>query len=62
MVTLGRVFFCSLAGYALARVKYRGRDALFTAVLAVMAVPGIVLLIPKFLVFNYLGIYNTYPP
>jgi len=60
-VTLGRVFLDSLAGYSLARLKYRGRDAVFTAVLAVMAVPGIVLLIPKFLVINYLGIYNTYP-
>ncbi|MGL5809005.1 MAG: carbohydrate ABC transporter permease [Nocardioides sp.] len=61
MVTLGRVLFCSMAGYALARLRFRGRGALFTAVLAVMAVPGIVLLIPKFLVLNYLGIYNTYP-
>ena len=60
-VTVGRVFLDSLAGYALARLKFRGRDAVFTAVLAVMAVPGIVLLIPKFLVLNYLGIYNTYP-
>jgi len=60
-VTLGRVFLDSLAGYSLARLKYRGRDALFTAILAVMAVPGVVLLIPKFLVLNYLGIYNTYP-
>ncbi len=60
-VTLGRVFLDSLAGYSLARLKYRGRDAVFTAVLAVMAVPGIVLLIPKFLVLNYLGMYNTYP-
>lgn len=60
-VTLGRVFFNSLAGYALARLKFKGRQALFTAILAVMAVPGIVLLIPKFLVINYLGIYNTYP-
>jgi len=60
-VTLGRVFLDSLAGYSLARLKYRGRDAVFTAILAVMAVPGIVLLIPKFLVLNYLGIYNTYP-
>ena len=60
-VTLGRVFVDSLAGYSLARLKYRGRDAVFTAVLAVLAVPGIVLLIPKFLVLNYLGIYNTYP-
>lgn len=61
LVTLGRVFFDSLAGYALARLRFRGRDALFTAVLAVLAVPGIVLLIPKFLVINYLGIYNSYP-
>jgi multiple sugar transport system permease protein len=59
-VTLGRVFFDSLAGYALARLRFGGRDAIFTAVLAVLAVPGIVLLIPKFLVLNYLGIYNTY--
>ncbi|MBO0594394.1 carbohydrate ABC transporter permease [Nesterenkonia sp. E16_7] len=60
-VTLGRVFFCSLAGYALARLKFTGRIALFTGLLAVMAVPGIVLLIPKFLILNYVGIYNTYP-
>jgi multiple sugar transport system permease protein len=60
-VTIGRVFFCSLAGYALARLKFHGRAALFTGLLAIMAVPGIVLLIPKFLVLNYLGIYNTYP-
>lgn len=61
LVTAGRVFLCSLAGYALARIKFRGRGAVFTAILAVMAVPGVVLLIPKFLVLNYLGIYNTYP-
>lgn len=60
-VTVGRVFLDSLAGYALARLRFRGRQAVFTAVLAVLAVPGIVLLIPKFLVLNYLGIYNTYP-
>jgi multiple sugar transport system permease protein len=59
-VTAGRVFFCSLAGYSLARLKYRGRDAVFTAILAIMAVPGVVLLIPKFLILNSLGIYNTY--
>lgn len=61
LVTAGRVFLCSLAGYALARIKFRGRGAVFTALLAVMAVPGVVLLIPKFLVLNYLGIYNAWP-
>ncbi len=60
-VTAGRVFFDSLAGYALARLRFRGRAGLFNAIIAVMAVPGIVLLIPKFLVLNYLNIYNTYP-
>jgi multiple sugar transport system permease protein len=60
-VTVGRVFLDSLAGYALARIKFRGRQAIFTAVLAVMAVPGVILLIPKFLVLKQLGIYDTYP-
>jgi multiple sugar transport system permease protein len=60
VVTIGRVFLDSLAGYALARLRFRGRGAIFAAVVAVMAVPGVVLLIPKFLVLNQLGIYNTY--
>ena len=59
-VTAGRVFFDSLAGYALSRLQFRGRAALFSAVLAVMAVPGVVLLIPKFLVLKQLGLYDQY--
>ncbi len=60
-VTAGRILFDSMAGYALARVRFRGRGAMFAAVIAVMAVPGVVLLIPKFLVIRTLGIYDTYP-
>ena len=59
-VTLGRVFINSLAGYALARLQFRGRGLVFALVIAVMAVPGVVLLIPKFLVLNQIGIYNSY--
>jgi multiple sugar transport system permease protein len=59
-VTLGRVVFDSLAGYALARLRFRGRTAVFGALLAVLAVPSVVLLIPKFLVLNQFGIYDTY--
>ena len=59
-VTAGRVFFDSLAGYALSRLRFRGRNALFNAVLAVMAVPGVVLLIPKFLVLKQLSMYDSY--
>jgi multiple sugar transport system permease protein len=59
-VTAGRVFFDSLAGYALARIPFRGRTFVYVLLIAVMAVPGVVLLIPKFLVINQLGIYDTY--
>lgn len=59
-VTAGRVFFCSLAGYALARLRFRGRGALTAGIVGTMAVPGVVLLIPKFLIIKQLGIYDTY--
>jgi multiple sugar transport system permease protein len=60
LVTAGRVFFVSLAGYALARLHFRGRAWIFAGVVAVMAVPTVVLLIPKFLVINQLGMYDSY--
>jgi multiple sugar transport system permease protein len=59
-VTLGRVFFVCLAGYALARIPFRGRSIVYALLIAVMAVPGVVLLIPKFLVINQLGMYDSY--
>jgi multiple sugar transport system permease protein len=59
-VTLGRVLFDSLAGYALARLHFRGRNVIFAGLVAVMAVPNVVLLIPKFLVLNTLSIYDSY--
>ncbi len=61
VVTAGRVFFDSLAGYALARLPFRGRSATFAGILIILAVPGIILLIPKFLVLRQLGIWDTYP-
>ncbi|WP_426302006.1 carbohydrate ABC transporter permease [Arthrobacter sp. R-11] len=59
-VTLGRVLLASLAGYALARLRFRGRGVIFAALIGVMAVPGVVLMIPKFLVINQIGIYDSY--
>jgi multiple sugar transport system permease protein len=59
-VTAGRVFFDSIAGYALARLPFRGRGAIFAGLIAIMAVPSVVLLIPKFLVLNTVGLYNSY--
>ncbi|SDO45114.1 multiple sugar transport system permease protein [Nakamurella panacisegetis] len=61
VVTAGRVFFDSLAGYALARLHFRGRAAINGAIIAVMAIPSVVLLIPKFLVLVQLHLTNSYP-
>ncbi|MFT9283495.1 carbohydrate ABC transporter permease, partial [Bifidobacterium sp.] len=59
-VTTGRVFFDSMAGYALSRLHFRGRDTIFALLVAVMSVPMVVLLIPKFLIIKSLGIYDSY--
>ncbi len=59
-VTVGRTLFDSAAGYALARLQFRGRNVIYAGLIAVMAVPGVVLLIPKFLVINQLGMYDSY--
>ena len=61
LITLGRVFLDSLAGYALARLQFRGRRLVFGLVIATLAVPGVVLLIPRFLMLKELGLFNTYP-
>ncbi|MCU1417231.1 MAG: sugar transporter permease [Schumannella sp.] len=60
IVTTCRVFFDSLAGYALSRLKFRGRSAIFATLIAIMAVPNVVLLIPRFLILKELGLYNSY--
>lgn len=55
-----QLFFCSLAGFAFARLRFKGRDALFAFMVATMMIPGMVLLIPKYLIINSLGWVNTY--
>jgi multiple sugar transport system permease protein len=58
-VTAGQVFFCSLAGYAFARLRFRGREALFLAYLATLMVPLTVTVIPQFLLMRALGWVDT---
>jgi multiple sugar transport system permease protein len=59
-VVLGRLVLCSLAGYALARMRFFGRTVVFALVVAVLAVPGIVLAIPRFIIMKEMGILNSY--
>jgi ABC-type glycerol-3-phosphate transport system permease component len=54
------VIFSAMAGYALSRMNFKGREVIFTVTLAVMMIPLAITLIPKFLVVNTLHINNTY--
>jgi multiple sugar transport system permease protein len=60
VVTVGRVIFSSMAGYALARIKFPGRAIAFAALVGTLMIPGIVLLIPRFLILKQLSMIDTY--
>ncbi len=59
MVVL-QLIVCSMAAYAFARLRFRGRDQLFTAYLSTMLIPQIVTLIPAYLIVQGLGWIDTY--
>ena len=58
-VVLGNLLFCSLAGYAFARMKFFGRDVVFILVLATLMIPFQVVMIPTFLIVRKLGLIDT---
>jgi multiple sugar transport system permease protein len=60
-VTLLVLFIDSLAGYAFAKKRFRGRDTIFLVLLATLMVPAPVTLLPTFLLVNRLGMVDTYP-
>lgn len=60
ITVLGTVIISSAAAYGFARIRFKGRDAIFLIYLATLMVPDQVTLIPRFILFNYLGIYNTH--
>ncbi|MBA8796062.1 multiple sugar transport system permease protein [Friedmanniella endophytica] len=58
--TVVTVLLATLAGYAFARMRFRGRNVLFYAVLATMAFPPYTTLIPLYRIMSLLGLVNTY--
>jgi multiple sugar transport system permease protein len=59
-VTLGNLLFCSLVGYALAKLRYPGKKVLFLAVLGMLMVPGMVTFVPQFVLVSNMGLTNSY--
>ena len=58
----GTVVTCSLTGYAFARLRAPGRDAIFMVLLSTMMVPWMVTLIPVYILFARLEWINTFRP
>jgi ABC-type glycerol-3-phosphate transport system permease component len=59
-VAVLNVLFSAMAGYALARMNFPGKNIVFITTLAVMMIPSPITIIPKFLVMESLGLVNTY--
>ena len=60
-VVVANLFFCSLAGYAFARIKFFGRDLVFILVLATLMIPFQVIMIPTFVIVRTLGLIDKLP-
>ena len=59
-VTLVSLLFNVAAGYAFAKLPFRGRDRIFKSLLAALVIPGQVAMVPLFLLLKQMGLVNTY--
>jgi multiple sugar transport system permease protein len=60
-ITIGNLVFCSMLGYALAKLRFPGKRAIFALVLGTLMVPGVVLFVPLFVLVSNLGMANSFP-
>lgn len=58
----GSVIVNSLVAYVFAKIRFKGRNALFIVVLSTMLIPGFVTMVPQYILFSKLGWVNTYLP
>ncbi|WP_282796757.1 carbohydrate ABC transporter permease [Streptomyces sp. CC224B] len=59
--TAGQLVFCSLAAYAFARMRFKGRDLLFGLFLSVLMVPSSLLVLPQYDIIQSFGLLNSAP-
>lgn len=58
--TAGQILVSAMAAFAFSRIQWRGRDVVFVLYLATMMIPGVILVIPQFILIRTLGWMNTY--
>ncbi|WP_426003795.1 carbohydrate ABC transporter permease [Paenarthrobacter sp. NyZ202] len=59
LIAIGQMITAALAGYAFAHLRFRGRGALFSIVLATMMVPAQVTIVPVFMLIRGVGLSDT---
>lgn len=59
-ITVGALLVNTMAGYAFAKLRFRGRDRLFQVLLAALVIPAQVAMLPLFLMMKGLGLVNTF--
>ncbi|MFC9679819.1 carbohydrate ABC transporter permease [Streptomyces sp. NPDC056948] len=59
---IGNVLSCSLAAYAFARLRFRGRGLYFALMIGTLMLPAHLMLIPQYVIFQELGMVGTYLP
>lgn len=62
MASVGQMLTCSAAGFAFARMRFFGKEIFFGLIIGTMMVPIEVVIIPEFILMNYLGWAGTYLP
>lgn len=60
-VTVGNLLFCSMVGYALAMLNFRGKKLVFGLIMATLMIPGVVTFVPLFVLVANMGLVNTLP-
>ncbi|WP_063736188.1 carbohydrate ABC transporter permease [Streptomyces sp. RTd22] len=56
----GNLLFCSMAGYAFAKIDFLGKRLLFGLVLTMLIIPGVTTFVPLFVLVSNMGLSNTY--
>jgi multiple sugar transport system permease protein len=59
LIAFFQTLFCAMGGYAFARLRFRGREAMFGLLISALMVPGIFTLLPNFVLVRDLGLLNS---
>ncbi len=61
VTVIGQITFCTMAGYAFARLNFPGKNIIFILVLSVLMVPGQIFLVPQYMIILKMGLLDSIP-